>query len=482
MSRSDPSHAEYAGSVQLHFAPRIASRQQKSIEKSLADAGLLSTVKTRSGPRTVSPVTLLFFAEYDDELGRNVFRLSRHSHLLAISLAEDENGADTAFKLLQCGARDVLRWNCPEDIAPELICRLTRWAAIDKLIEQMAVRSAVVGDSPRWRAVVRNVIEVAHTTRDNVLLSGQTGTGKEVLARLIHEVAPDVQRDRLYVLDCTTIVPELAGSEFFGHERGAFTGAISARDGAFAFADGGTLFLDEIGELSLPMQAQLLRVIQEGTYHRVGSSVWRKTRFRLVTATNKDLPGAIQAGRFRSDLYYRIAHWHFELPPLSERREDIPLLTEHFIRQSTDGAGPMTIDPQVLSFLMQRAYPGNVRELKHLVMRIVHAAAGSSLISAGCVPENERKVSAAGPPPWPDEQLEMSLRSGIIGGASLTKIIDVTRELAIRCALSYSRQKNGSHQLSRAQLLSEAAAVLGCTKRWLEECDKKYALFDGGDQ
>src|SRR5262249_683962 len=149
---------------------------------------------------------------------------------------------------------------------------------------------------------------------------GESGTGKELIARLIHDLDSRPGKPPLVVVDCTTIVPGLSGSEFFGHERGAFTGAINTRDGAFALANGGTLFLDEIGELPQPMQAELLRVIQERKYKRVGSNAWQHTDFRLVSATNMDLESGVAKGAFRGDLYYRIAGWVCRTPPLRERK------------------------------------------------------------------------------------------------------------------------------------------------------------------
>src|SRR6185295_226461 len=150
--------------------------------------------------------------------------------------------------------------------------------------------------------------------------------GKELLARVIHALDPRPDKGELVVLDCTTIVPELSGSEFFGHERGAYTGAVGPRDGAFALAHGGTLFLDEIGELPLALQAQLLRVVQEGTYKRVGGNAWHKASFRLVCATNRDLKEEVARGRFRGDLYHRLATNASRLPPLRDRVEDILVL------------------------------------------------------------------------------------------------------------------------------------------------------------
>src|SRR4029450_8247587 len=156
----------------------------------------------------------------------------------------------------------------------------------------------------------------------SVLIVGESGTGKELIARLIHDL--DQRRDKgdFVVVDCTTIVPELSGSELFGHERGAFTGAVGTREGAFALADGGTLFLDEVGELPLPLQGQLLRVVQARMYKRVGGNHWHRTEFRLVCATNRDLAREVERDAFRSDFYYRIANWPCRLPPLGERRGD----------------------------------------------------------------------------------------------------------------------------------------------------------------
>jgi transcriptional regulator with GAF, ATPase, and Fis domain len=169
------------------------------------------------------------------------------------------------------------------------------------------VRNNLIGQSLAWNSVLRQIIEVARFTDASVLIMGESGTGKELVARLIHTLNPHTKKRDLVVVDCTTIVPDLSGSEFFGHERGAFTGALAPRDGAFALADGGTLFLDEVGELPLGLQAQLLRVVQERTYKRVGDNTWQRTDFRLVCATNREPLQEVQQGRFRCDLYYRLS-------------------------------------------------------------------------------------------------------------------------------------------------------------------------------
>ena len=217
----------------------------------------------------------------------------------------------------------------------DVAARFERWSAVDELVASPIVQKNLVGTSRAWRALLRQVVEVARFTASPVLILGESGTGKELIARLIH--ALDARQDKrdLVVLDCTTVVSELAGSEFFGHERGAFTGAMNPRDGAFAQADGGTLFLDEIGDLPLPLQAQLLRAVQEHTYKRVGGNSWHATRFRLLCATHRALLDDVDAGTFRADLYYRIGGVVCRVPPLRERPEDIIELFRHFVAQSS---------------------------------------------------------------------------------------------------------------------------------------------------
>jgi transcriptional regulator with GAF, ATPase, and Fis domain len=194
----------------------------------------------------------------------------------------------------------------------------------------------------------------------------------------------------MVVLDCTTVVPSLSGSEFFGHEKGAFTGASAPRAGAFELADGGTLFLDEVGELPTPLQAELLRVIQEGTFKRVGSNTWRKSVFRLICATNRDLASEQGKGTFRDDFYYRIAGCTLHLPGLRERREDILPLFRHFFREAHPAGEPPELEGPVRDLLLSRTYPGNVRDLRSLVLRIIPRYLGAGVLTVGDIPNNER--------------------------------------------------------------------------------------------
>jgi sigma-54 specific flagellar transcriptional regulator A len=227
-----------------------------------------------------------------------------------------------------------------------------------------------VGASSRMVALDRLIRQVApHDT--TVLLRGESGTGKEMAARTIHE-ASNRRNGPFVAINCGAIPAELLESELFGHEKGAFTGAIATRKGRFELAEGGTLFLDEIGDMSLPMQVKLLRVLQERVYEKVGSNVTQKCDVRIIAATHRDLEQAIGAGgTFREDLYYRLNVFPIELPPLRERPEDLPVLVAEFAaRLTARGHGAPTLTADALAALASHTWPGNVRELGNLVERL----------------------------------------------------------------------------------------------------------------
>ncbi|GIX36240.1 MAG: sigma-54-dependent Fis family transcriptional regulator [Lysobacteraceae bacterium] len=225
------------------------------------------------------------------------------------------------------------------------------------------------GDSPPMRRLRRLIEQVApHDT--TVLITGESGTGKEVAARTLHALSP--RRGGPFVaINCGAIPAELLESELFGHEKGAFTGALSARKGRFELAEGGTLLLDEIGDMSLPMQVKLLRVLQERSFERVGGNRTLRCNVRVIAATHRDLEKAVAEGRFREDLYYRLNVFPIEMPPLRERREDLPALIEALAAElSRQGRGRVSLSADTIRVLQDYRWPGNVRELGNLLERL----------------------------------------------------------------------------------------------------------------
>ncbi|MEO8368916.1 MAG: sigma-54 dependent transcriptional regulator [Candidatus Solibacter sp.] len=220
----------------------------------------------------------------------------------------------------------------------------------------------LVGQSPQISAISR-MIDKAAENRLPVMLLGESGTGKEVVARAIHDANP---RGQFVPIDCGSLVGTLMESELFGHVKGAFSGAVENKRGLVELADHGTAFFDEIGDLPLEMQVKLLRLLQEGEFRAVGSLQWRKVDLRIIAATHRNLKAEVAAGRFRLDLYYRLNVFGLHLPPLRHRKEDIPLLVEHFL-----GEAGMTPNPELLETLEGYDWPGNVRELKHCIDRLI---------------------------------------------------------------------------------------------------------------
>ena len=236
-------------------------------------------------------------------------------------------------------------------------------------VQQSAAFGDLIGQAPTLQAVTRQ-IELVAPTNSSVLILGESGTGKEVVAREIHRHSQRAERPLIKV-NCAAVPRELYESEFFGHVKGAFTGALRDRAGRFELADGGTLFLDEIGEIPLDLQAKLLRVLQEGEIERIGEERTRRIDVRVIVATNRNLRAEAEAGRFRQDLYYRLSVFPMELPPLRKRVEDIPLLAEHFLSRFARQLGRPRLRLTLANVQELQGYdwPGNVRELQHALER-----------------------------------------------------------------------------------------------------------------
>jgi len=257
----------------------------------------------------------------------------------------------------------------------------------------------IVGKSPALRKVLEHVAIVAPTD-STVLLHGETGTGKELVARAIHNLSS--RCDRPYVrMNCAAIPSGLLESELFGHERGAFTGALMQRKGRFELADRGTLFLDEIGDISLELQPKLLRAVQEQEFERLGSAATIQVNVRIIAATHRDLRAMIQEEKFRDDLFYRFNVFPIEIPPLRERREDIPLLVNYFVSKLSQRMRKQitSVSRQTMEVLTNHSWRGNVRELANFIERVVIVTRGEELeVPAAMLPTASERVVAVSSP------------------------------------------------------------------------------------
>jgi transcriptional regulator with GAF, ATPase, and Fis domain len=373
------------------------------------------------------------------------------------SAAKKSCGEAESWRLLEVGAADILDGSDVKRTAGDIVARIAKWNQIDDALASSSLTAHCVGTSPAWQRILHRVAEGALFSTAPLLLTGESGTGKELIARLVHEHDRRSEKKDLVVVDCTTLVKELSGSELFGHVRGAFTGAHSDRLGAFALADGGTLFLDEIGELSMALQAELLRVVQEGTYKAVGTNTWKRTRFRLIAATHRDLLRDVAEGRFRHDLYHRIAGWCLELPPLRDRVDDIEALANFFMAEFAGCGNVPTLSPEVIHFLNAHRFHGNVRQLRNIIQRAMVRYAGTGPITLGLIaPEDRPKTAEADSAGWLLD-LEKAVQRALATGISLNELARQAKECAVRIAL---RNADGN--------LQRAARRLGVTDRTLQ--------------
>ena len=279
----------------------------------------------------------------------------------------------SAVEAMRHGAFDYIEKPFNADQIEQLVSRaLSRGGALSSrstVPAEGTATAAMIGSSPAMQMLRHKIRQVA-PTGETVLITGESGVGKELVAHTVHEVSRRANQ-ALVSLNCPALSPQLMESELFGHERGAFTSADAPRVGRFELADGGTILLDEVTEISLPLQAKLLRVLQERTFERVGSSETHAADVRVLATSNRDLRRAVAEGRFREDLYFRLAVVPLHVPPLRERREDVPALADHFLQLSARrlGRAPSQLDAGALDLLVHYHWPGNVRELENLVTR-----------------------------------------------------------------------------------------------------------------
>ena len=320
---------------------------------------------------------------------------------------------------------------------------------VEKLRQELQQRyqfKNIIGQSGAMQEVFRNVAKVIDSNV-TVLLQGESGTGKELIARAIHYEGKKRRNKPFVAVNCSALPESLLESELFGHEKGAFTGAASRRIGKFEQADGGTIFLDEIGEMTPATQVKVLRVLQEREFERVGGSELVKVDVRVISATNKDIEEAVKKGEFREDLYYRISVFPIKIPPLRERKEDIPLLAEHFLKKYAEREGKEvhSIAPDALELLMAYHWPGNVRELENAIERAVILASTSEIVvndlptSVRSIGERKVVEQNGALNSWIEKLEEEALRKALLeceGNVSLT-----ARKLGIGRATVYRKAK-----------------------------------------
>jgi two-component system response regulator PilR (NtrC family) len=374
--------------------------------------------------------------------------------------------ADTAIAAMKQGAYDYLTKPFQVDEINAVIDRALEKKAL--ITENLTLRDRVAGrvrlasliGKSRLMQKVFETIGKLHSARTNVLITGESGTGKELVARALHTEGVRAKAPFIAV-NCGAIPDELMESELFGHKRGAFTGAHADTPGLFRDADGGTLFLDEIGELSLAVQVKLLRALQERKVKPVGATEELDIDVRVIAATNRDLEAEVARGAFRSDLYYRLNVVEIRIPPLRQRREDIPLLAEHFLQRfAVEHARAIQLAPEAVRKLEAYDFPGNVRELENVLERAVALSSGTQITSADLPDLRGRSSAAELPATFPPE------------GVDLERLVaDYERAWVVRAL----EQTGGVRK--------RAAALLGITFRSLRYRLEKLGLAerDGGD-
>ena len=376
---------------------------------------------------------------------------------------------EKAVRAMQAGAFSYLAKPFAND---ELLVNIDKAAAHYNLVREnsrlrheMQVRtgfSGMVGKNPKMLQVYEMIEKVAPTSA-SVLISGESGTGKELVAKAIHGASP--RRDAPFIaVNCAALVDNLLESELFGHEKGAFTGAMTMRKGRFELAHGGTIFLDEVGEIPLPLQSKLLRVLQERSFERVGGSRTCEVDVRVISASNRDLREEVLVGRFREDLFYRLNVIHISLPALRERLDDLPPLVDAFITRAAASLGKpaLAISPEAMRLLMKLPWEGNIRELENTIERAAILCDHGVIQPEDVQPESEYQKDNR----WGDD---INLKDLVPENVGLNDVLYAVEEKMLKRALE-----------GTGYVQARAAEQLGITKSLLQYKMKKYRIKKKG--
>ncbi len=353
--------------------------------------------------------------------------------------------------------------------------------SVEVTLSNDQVFGGMIGHSVKMRELFARVEKLAHSDA-TILITGETGVGKELVAEALHEYSERVSGP-FVVLDCGSIPQNLIESELFGHERGSFTGATSAYAGAFERADGGTVFLDEIGELPIEMQPKLLRVLERHEVRRIGGSKIVNVDMRVVAATNRDLGVEVNRGRFREDLYYRLAVARIHVPPVRERREDIPKLIEHFLTITPGGGGEVAeLAQETIDLMMRHDWPGNVRELRNVIERSVllseapasEAAFRRTYVPGAAVPDQVKTDPDAGASAAEDGDAEAGMMSMLVDTKTPFKV--AKRDLVAEFERLYISQILAEHNGN----ISAAARAAGIDRMSIHKMLNRLGLSNPG--
>lgn len=413
------------------------------VEEVDSGQGVLDALKRPAAER---PQLVMMDVRMPDKTGIDVLRESRTDGQVGqpVVVMTAYGTSNVAIEAMRLGAYDYI--TKPFDL-DDVLLTIQRYFERARLSEQVLELSSrlgdrdpnevMIGNSPVMQQVYKTIGRIAHSDA-TVLITGETGTGKELIATILHRTS-SYARGPLIKVNCAALPETLLESELFGHEKGAFTGAINQRKGRFEMANKGTIFLDEIGEMTHATQKKLLRVLQEREFERVGGSVSVKIDTRVIAATNKILPQEIEAGHFREDLFYRLNVISIYLPPLRDRKEDIPLLIEHFVEKHRylPGSGPARVSQGAMNLMLDYDWPGNVRELENMIER-------ATVLSQGGV-ITEEHVNFFGT----DSRRLVDIAERVRRGASLLELTSEVERIAIQEALT---QMDGDRNAAASML------------------------------